>query len=251
VILAGKVVLITGGTSGIGLSIARRFAAEGAAVVVAANDEDAVGRTVNELRTAGSPAAGWFVDVRDADRVGELVERTVGCFGRLDIAVASAGVGDGASAGLDEQAQWRLIIDVNLGGVYHLARRAERAMESGSSIILIASQLGLVGARDCPAYCASKGGVVNLTRALALDYAPRGIRVNCICPGAIDTPMLEASFSLTGDRQRARADHIARHPLGRIGRPEEIASTALFLASEDASFVTGAILPVDGGYLAQ
>ena len=249
--LTGKVALVTGGSSGIGLSIVRRFAQEGAAVVVASNDEGAIARTVDELRAAGSLAAGCFVDVRDSIEVGNLVERTVGCFGRLDVAVASAGVGDGASAGLDDAAQWRLIIDVNLGGVYHLARCAGPAMDGGGSIILIASQLGLVGARGCPAYCASKGGVVNLTKALALDYAPRGIRVNCICPGATDTPMLEASFAITGDRERARADHISRHPLGRIGRPDEIAGAALFLASEDASFVTGAILPVDGGFVAQ
>ena len=212
---------------------------------------DAVAQTIAELRATGARAEGYVADVRVADEVAEMVRCTVERFGRLDIAVASAGVGDGAAAGMEDEEEWRFILDVNLGGVYRLAKHAAHAMVGGGSIVTVASQFGLVGLPGCAAYCASKGGVVNLTRALALDYAPRGIRVNCICPGPVDTPMLAASFAQADDPGRARAERTVLHPLGRIGRPDEIAGAALFLASDDASFVTGAILPVDGGFVAQ
>ena len=248
--LANRVALITGGTSGIGLGIAERFLHEGAAVVVAA--DRAVEETVTRLKAISPEVSGVTCDVRFPAQVEQAVRHTLTSFGQLDIAVASAGVGDGATMGMSDEEKWQFTIDVNLKGVYLLASHAAQALKPhGGSIIAIASQFGLVGTRDCPAYCASKGGVVNLARAMALDYAPWQVRVNCICPAAVDTPMLQDSFRLSPDPGQAHAERVAMHPLARLGQPADIGGAALFLASDDAAWITGAILSVDGGWVAQ
>ena len=250
--LQGKVALIIGGTSGIGLAIAQRYGKEGAEVVVASRSPAAVERTVALLRTQGAQADGVSCDIRHTHEVERAVRYTLDRFSQLDIAVASAGTSGGGTATDTDEETWQRVIDVNLKGVYLLARYAIPAMESrGGVIIPIASQLGLVGARNEVALCAAKGGVVNMTRALALDCAPMGIRVNCICPAAVETPMLNEWFQSQPDPGGFRAEWTAHHPLGRLGEPEDMAGAAVFLASDDASWITGAILPVDGGFLAQ
>jgi NAD(P)-dependent dehydrogenase (short-subunit alcohol dehydrogenase family) len=251
--LQGKVALIVGGTSGIGLAIAQRYGKEGAAVVVASRSAAAVERTVALLRAEGAQADGVTCDIRHAHEVEQAVRYVLDRFGQFDIAVASAGTGDGGTTATEtDEETWQRVIDVNLKGVFLLAKYAIPAMESrGGVIIPIASQLGLVGARNEVALCAAKGGVVNMTRALALDCAPMGIRVNCICPAAVETPMLKAWFQSQPDPGGFRAEWTAHHPLGRLGEPEDIAGAAVFLASDDATWITGVILPVDGGFVAQ
>ena len=251
--LQGKVALIIGGTSGIGLAIAQRYGKEGAAVVVASRSAAVVERTVASLRAEGAQADGVTCDIRHAQEVEQAVRYTLERFGQLDIAVTSAGVGNGgATAPETDEETWQREIDVNIKGAFLLAKYAIPPMESrGGVIITIGSELGIVGTRNEVALCAAKGGVVNMTRALALDCAPMGIRVNCICPAAVETPMLERWFQSQSDPEGFRAEWAARHPLGRLGRPEDIAGAAVFLASDDAAWITGVILPVDGGFLAQ
>lgn len=245
--LPDKVALITGAGSGIGKACALRFAAEGAAVMCAGIHLEDERATAEEIRAAGGTARAVAVDVsREADILSGLYE-TFRHFGRLDIVVNNAGIG---------AAPWSRTIEVNLGGVYFgTLHGAERLAERGGSIVNISSILGLVGAGRLPdlpemdpaAYVASKHGIIGLTRSFALSYGPRRVRVNAICPGYIETPMIEALVSNPPMREAL----VALHPIGRLGRAEEVANAALFLASDDASFVTGSVLAVDGGYTAQ
>lgn len=245
--LEGKTALVTGVASGIGRACALRFMAEGAAVagldVVEPHAEVAA-----RLRSGG---LFHTADVREEDAVREAVHAAVERLGRLDLVVNAAGVTGFAPLHLLPVEEWDRIVDINLKGTYLVCKHAIGSMLAGraGSIVNIASIQGLIAAMDgTPAYIASKGGVVLLTRSLAIDYGPRGIRVNCICPGFIDTPMLEGlkAPELAPYAERIRDAHMPR----RLGRPEEIAAAAVFLASDDASFVNGTALPVDGGYTA-
>jgi NAD(P)-dependent dehydrogenase (short-subunit alcohol dehydrogenase family) len=251
--LEGKVALVTGGGSGIGRAICERFAREGASVAVADWHRDAAEETVARISSAGGRATATGGDVanpRDAER---MVAETVGAFGRLTVLVANAGQALVATAVETTPEQWERTIGTNLTGCFLLARAAipHLIAAGGGSIVLTASQLGFVGAERFAAYAASKGGVLNLARALALDHARDRIRVNALCPGAVETPLLLNQFSGQEGPQGSLADLVALHPIGRLGQPEEIAAAALFLASDEASFVTGAALVVDGGYLAR
>jgi NAD(P)-dependent dehydrogenase (short-subunit alcohol dehydrogenase family) len=234
--LAGKVALVTGAASGLGLATAERFTKEGA-VVVGADVTTAEG-----VRT---------LDVRDEAAVAALVDAIVAEHGRLDVVVNYAGVAGGGPVHLVDSAEWDRVLDVNLKGTFLVDKHALRPMleQKSGSIVNVASVEGLQGTEGGSSYNASKAGVVMLTKNMAIDYGRAGIRVNAICPGFIDTPMFRAvmgSDHMTRFRDEYRDDHM----LGRFGRPEEIAAAALFLASDDASFVTGVALPVDGGYLA-
>jgi NAD(P)-dependent dehydrogenase (short-subunit alcohol dehydrogenase family) len=234
--LDGNVALVTGAASGIGAACVTRFAAEGAAVVGA------------DL-TAGE---GWVtLDVRDGDAVAALVSEVVGRHGRLDIVLNAAGVAGGGAVHLIDEPEWDRIVDVNLKGTFLVGRAAIRPMmtQRSGSIINIASIEGIEGAEGGSAYNASKGGVVLLTRNMAMDYGRLGIRVNCICPGFIETPMMAAVMELDLMSQ-VRDRWRDQHALGRFGKPEEIAAAAAFLASDDASFVSGHALVVDGGFTA-
>lgn len=246
--LADKVAIITGGTSGIGRAGAIRFAREGAKVVVGSRDQASGDALVRELDAQGLPIMFERTDVAQADDAERLVDAAVTRHGRLDILWSNAGIQEVGTAPETTEEVWQRVIGVNLTGHFHMAKFAIPAIAraGGGSIVFTASELGTVGAAASVAYCAAKGGIINMVRAMAIDCAPLGIRVNSLCPGAVQTPMLERWFldSPDPDLPRKQAEPI---PLGRFGRPEEIASAAVFLASDESSYMTGAIQLVDGG----
>ena len=247
--LTGKVAVITGATSGLGRAGALRFAREGARVVAGSRRQKEGEDVVREIEAGGGEALFVACDVRKPAEVERLVASGEKRFGRVDVLYASAGVMPTGAAPETSEEDFRLAIDVNLGGAFWLAKFGIPALErsGGGSIILTASELGLVGARRAAAYCAAKGAVVNLTRALAVDCGPRGIRVNCLCPGPIDTPMLRTWFESEPDPAEAERVQTNPIPLRRIGRPSEIADAAVHLASDASSYMTGSIVVVDGG----
>jgi NAD(P)-dependent dehydrogenase (short-subunit alcohol dehydrogenase family) len=249
--LAGKVALITGAGSGIGRVAAELFAAEGADVVVADVVADAARDTVTAITSAGGRATAVTVDVADEGQVAEMVATAVDTFGALHVLFNNAGIFPADDGGVLETppSTWDRVMQVNLKGVWLGCRAAVPAMvdSGGGSIVNVASFVALMGAATAQvAYTASKGGVLAFTRELAVEYARSGIRANSICPGPIDTPLLAELLADPVRRQR-RLVHI---PMGRLGRPEEIARAALFLASDDSSFMTGSALVVDGGITA-
>jgi NAD(P)-dependent dehydrogenase (short-subunit alcohol dehydrogenase family) len=250
--LAGKVALITGATSGIGRATALLFAQEGARVVVAGRDEARGRAVVAEIEQAGGRALFVATDVRFPEQCRAAVQACQQAFGRLDILFNNAGVFLPHNTLDCTEEEWDLTVDVSLKGTFLMSKFALPLMiaQGGGSIINNSSGWGLVGGGEAAAYCAAKGGQVVLTKAMAIDHGRQGIRVNCLCPGDVDTPMLVEDARLRG---MAWSDYLAGaadRPLGRIGRPEEIARAALFLASDDSSFVTGAAIPVDGGGVA-
>jgi NAD(P)-dependent dehydrogenase (short-subunit alcohol dehydrogenase family) len=244
-----KVALITGGTSGIGRVTALLFAQEGAKVAVAGRDEGRGREVADEIEKAGGAALFLRSDVRLADDCRRAVDETVRAFGRLDVLFNNAGVFLANTVVACTEEEWDLTVDTCLKGTYLMSRFAIPIMaaQGGGVIVNNASGWGLVGGNEAAAYCAAKGGVVVLTKAMAVDHAQQGIRVNCICPGDVDTPMLPEDARRRGLAWEEYLAGAAQRPMGRIGRPEEVARAVLFLASEDASFITGAILPVDGG----
>ena len=254
--LKGKVALITGGGSGIGLASAILFAKEGARVVVSDLHEAVVLEAADKITSAGGEARAVTGDVSNSAQAASMVSATVEAFGRLDILVNSAGVSarNALPEGSSPEDIWDKVMDVNLKGTYLMSWHAVPEMEKNESgsIINLASIMGLVGypvgmGGGFNPYNPSKGGIVQFTRNLSIDLAQKGIRVNCICPGYVETNLTKV---LTDDPESLRKLE-ERHPMGRLGRPEEIANAALFLASDEASFVTGAPLIVDGGYTAQ
>ena len=249
--LDGKVAVITGAGSGIGRVAASLFAGEGAQVVVADVVADQAESAVAEIVAAGGTATAVVVDVSDEDQVQAMVATAVNTYGGLHVLFNNAGIFPDDDGGLLDTPPetWAKVMEVNLKGVWLGCRAGVPAMleSGGGSIVNVASFVALVGAATAQmAYTASKGGVLALTRELAVEYARQGIRANSICPGPIETPLLAELLSDPERRQR-RLVHI---PIGRFGRPEEIAKAALFLASDDASFVTGSALVVDGGITA-
>jgi NAD(P)-dependent dehydrogenase (short-subunit alcohol dehydrogenase family) len=244
---SGKVALITGGASGIGAACARRFAGDGAAVVIADRDRALGEALAAELAAAGGKALFLPLDVTDADAVQTVVDTAVARFGRLDYAVNSAGISGESNLLADFSVEgWQRNIDVNLNGTFYAMRAEIPAMIAGGggAIVNLASIMALVSSPTTPAYVAAKHAVAGATKAAAQAYAAQGVRVNAIGPGYIETPML--LNSATDEMIKMGA---AMHPIGRLGKPEEIAAVAVFLCSDDASFVTGGIYPVDGGYL--
>lgn len=245
--LKDKVAVVTGGASGIGEASVLDMAAEGASVVIADRDEqrgEALAARMNREREG--MAVFQAVDVKDEAQVRTLFEVTVARFGQVDVVFNNAGIGHTAPVEEYSAADWQRVIDINLTGVFLVAKHALARMRprGTGSIINCASILGNVGQSLTSAYSAAKGGVVNLTRTLALEYAPHGIRVNTVSPGYIDTPILRDL-----DEETLR-QLTALHPIGRLGSPREVASAVTFLASDDASFITGANLLVDGGFTA-
>ena len=245
----GKVALVTGAASGIGRASALAFAREGATTVVADVLVEGGEETVRIIKEAGGDALFVTTDVSKAAEVKVLIQKTVETYGRLDYAHNNAGIA-GAEAPTAEctEENWDHTIAINLKGVWLCMKYEIPQMlkQGGGAIVNPASTAGLVGLEGSPAYCASKGGVIQLTRAAALDYAKAGIRVNAVCPGVIRTPMVE---SLVGTE--AEAGLIAMEPIGRMGKPEEVAEAVVWLCSDAASFVTGNAMPVDGGLVAQ
>ncbi|NQV47034.1 MAG: SDR family oxidoreductase [Rhodospirillaceae bacterium] len=246
--LKGKIVVVTGATSGIGTAIARAFAIEGASLLLTGRDQ-ARGKAVLE-GLAVDNAAFMAGDVTDPGFCQTLIDAAASRFGGLDVLVNNAGIIHRATAEDTTDSQWRDTMSVNVDAVFYLSRAAVPALKKrgGGNIVNIASDWGLSGGRRAAAYCVSKGAVVQLTRCMALDHASDGIRVNAICPGETDTPMLEREYAELGlSNAEGRVVSAADIPLGRIGSPEEIANTVVFMASESASFITGTAFLVDGG----
>lgn len=251
--VAGKVALVTGGSSGIGRATALVFAREGAKLVVADMNEDGGQQTAHSITEQGGEAVFVRADVTVATEVEALIGQAVATYGRLDCAYNNAGI-EGYMAGrLHEypEDQWDRLIDINLKGVWLCLKHEIPQMieQGGGAIVNTASAAGLVGSRRLSAYVASKHAVVGLTKAVALEYARDGIRVNAVCPGIIDTPMVRR---LIGGREADYEATIpARQPIGRLGTPEEIAESVTWLCSCAASLVTGLAMAVDGGFTAQ
>ena len=248
--LAGKVAVITGGTSGIGRAATMLFLKEEAKVVAASNDRASGKQLLGEIPKALRASVSFVeTDVSKPDEVKNLIQASIDAFGRLDVIYGNAGTSFSGTAEETSPEDWRRVLDVNLGGNFYLAKYGipELVRSGGGSIILTASELGIVGGSRLVAYCAAKGGVVNMTRALAVDCAANRIRVNCIAPGPIQTPMIEQWFRDARDPVALR--DLATRPvlLRRLGEPDEVARASLFLASEESAFVTGAVLVVDGG----
>jgi NAD(P)-dependent dehydrogenase (short-subunit alcohol dehydrogenase family) len=246
--LEGKVALVTGGASGIGRATAILFAQEGAAVVVHDLKEEGQA-TADAIVAAGGRASFIRGDVTRGADCQAAVQRAITEFGRLDILVNNAGIIRRASVVDTTEEEWDRVMAVNVKSVFLFSKAAIPIMarQGGGVIVNTASGWGLDGGKDAASYCASKAAVVNLTKAMAIDHAAQNIRVNCVCPGDTDTPMLrEEARQLGQDAQRFLA-RSAQRPLGRTGRPEEIAHAILFLASEASSYMTGAPLVVDGG----
>lgn len=246
--MQGKAAIVTGSTKGIGLGIARVFAQEGAMITVVSRGERGE-ETAEELRQLGAADA-FFVatDVRDSQMIQAMIAQTVERFGRLDVLVNNAGYHISKNAQDTSEEEWEFLIQTNLRSTFLCSKYAiPHLLKTKGSIINISSMVGLVGQPNAVAYSATKGGQIAMTKSMAIDLAPYGVRVNAICPGWITTPLVDDWFSQQPDEQAARKYIYGVHPMGRIGTIEECGKAALFLATEDSSFITGVALPIDGG----
>ncbi|MDH4043866.1 MAG: SDR family oxidoreductase [Gemmatimonadota bacterium] len=245
---ADRAALITGGTRGIGLAVARQLTAAGARVVLVARD-----RSRGTAAAAAVPAAEFVAaDVRVAGECERAVATILDRLGRLDVLVNNAGViYRNRTVDVLTEAEWDETFDVNVKGAFLMSRAALPALRAArGTIVNVSSYVGLVGFAGAAAYAASKAALINLTRSMALDHAREGIRVNAVCPGSVDTDMIHAAWQALPDPAAAAQAWAAKHPLGRIATPEEVAAAIVFLASDDARFITGVALPVDGGITA-
>jgi NAD(P)-dependent dehydrogenase (short-subunit alcohol dehydrogenase family) len=249
----GKVAIVTGASSGIGRATALAFAREGAAAAIADKDETAGEQVANEIRRSGGEAEVFGTDVSQETEVRALIDAVLSRWGRLDVLVNNAGIYYQADAVNTPESVWNNIMAVNLTGAFFCIKHAVPAMlqVKGGAIINVASEAGLVGIRNQVAYNVSKGGLIILTKSCAVDFAAKGIRVNCVCPGTTDTPLVRAAVGRAPDPRAARRALEEVRPANRLGEPEEIAAAILYLASESAGYATGAVLSVDGGYTAQ
>ena len=243
--LSNKVAIVTGGGSGIGLAIATAFVREGAQVVICGRDRKKLDAAAKQL---GASCVAVSADVSDAEEIKTLVDATLQSFQRINVLVNNAGVLLAGTAESLSEDDWDQTFNINVRGLWLLSRAVLPHMRAagGGSIINMASVLSLTGARNRVAYAASKGAVLQMTKAMALDHAAENIRVNCICPGMVETEMI-AQFI---QNEAAKRQRLAMHPVGRFGRPEDIAGAAVLLASDESSWITGAAFPVDGGYTA-
>jgi NAD(P)-dependent dehydrogenase (short-subunit alcohol dehydrogenase family) len=249
--LKDKVAIITGAKSGIGFATASRFMIEGAKVVLA--DINEAHKEIDLLKKQGADVRFVQADVSKKAHVDNLIEQTMGTFGRLDIMVNNVGIDLTKKITETTETEWDRIISVNLKSVYLCSKAAISVMryQKRGVIVNVASELGLVGGSEIAAYSASKGGVVQLTKSMAIDHAVDGIRVNCVAPGPISTPLLESIIENSSNPEEERQSIIAKTILKRLGRPEEIANVILFMASDESSYMVGSVVVVDGGWTAQ
>lgn len=250
--LKDKVALITGAGTGIGRACAELFAAEGAAVVLAGRRLEVLREAAEAIRSRGGRALEQPCDVARAVDVEAAVRRAAAEFGGLHVVVNNAGYWMAARAEETSEEEWDKVMDTNLKGAFLVSKAAlpELRRAGGGAIINIGSILSLVGMKRRAAYTASKGGLAMLTKAMALDHAAEGIRINCICPGLVETPLAQQALAQFADPQAELARRVAGIPAGRAGKPEDVARLALFLASDDSSWMTGAVVPLDGGFTA-
>jgi NAD(P)-dependent dehydrogenase (short-subunit alcohol dehydrogenase family) len=254
--LKEKVSIITGAASGIGKATALVFAREGAKVMCADVNADGAEGVARQIVDTGGEAASIKTDVAVEAEVKEMIAQTVARWGRLDVLYNNAGIGWGMPVTQIPESEWDRLIDINLKGVFLGCKHAipEMLKNGGGAIVSTASDAGLVGTAMLSPYCASKGGVVLLTKSLAVEWGAMGIRVNCVCPGVIRTPILDPMIATAQAAGASPEEVWARmaqaHPVGRVGEPEEVGRAVAFLASDEASFITGVALPVDGGFAA-
>ena len=249
---SGKVAIVTGAASGIGRSCSQLYARDGAKVAVSDIDEKGGQETVSIIEKAGGKAVFIKTDVSKPDDCQELVEQTIKTFGRLDFACNNAGISGEQSLTADYSIEgWRKVIHINLNSVFYCMKyEIPEILKNGGAIINMTSILGMVGSPSSSAYVASKHGIIGLTKSAAIEYGAQGVRINAVGPGVISTPMV---VELEKNKETKEIiDHlVSLHPVGRFGKPEEIAEVVVWLSSNRASFVTGAYYPVDGGYLSQ
>ena len=250
--LAGKVAIVTGAGAGIGQAIALRFAKEGARVLVADFDPAAGAQTVALIGESGGQAVAVQTDVSRAADVRDMVAQALAAFGRIDVLVNNAGIFFEGTAVTTAEVDWNHLMAINLTGVWLCMKHCipEMVKVGGGSIVNVASEAGLVGVGNMMAYAASKSGVIALSKSTAIDFVGHNIRVNCLCPGRTATALVERHIAESEDPTEARRRLSSDRPMLRIGKPEEIAAGALFLASDEASYATGSVLSVDGGYTA-
>lgn len=251
--LGGKNALITGGGSGIGRAMALAFVAEGARVFVADMRGDAAEETVLQLSQAGGDAVAFQADVTSSADVQTMIASALDRFTHIDILCNNAGIGSTQTVVDTPEDVWEMVFAVNVRGIFLCCKYTlPHMIEAGGGVIVnTASAAGLVGLKNRAAYCASKGAVISLTRAMAVDHVAQKIRCNCICPGTVDSPWVGRLLEAAPDPVAERAALVARQPMGRLGTPQEVARAAVYLASDDADFVTGSSLVIDGGLTAQ
>jgi 2-keto-3-deoxy-L-fuconate dehydrogenase len=250
--LSERIAIVTGAGSGIGRATTLLFAAEGAFVALVDRDQTGMQETMDAVRDAKGNGSMHCGDVGEGDFAQATVAKIVSRHGRLDALMTAAGWSCGGTVLTTEPADWDEVFRINVGGTWLWSRAAVPQMQrqSKGSIVTVASQLAIAGGKGNSAYIAAKGAIISLTRTMAVDFATDGIRVNAIAPGAIDTPMLRRSFARHADPEPVRQASRERHAMKRFGRAEEIAETALHLASDASSFTTGTVMVVDGGWLA-
>jgi 2-keto-3-deoxy-L-fuconate dehydrogenase len=250
--LAARVAIVTGGGSGIGRASALLFAREGAFVALVDRDAQGAAETLAILRQTGGEGSVHVGDVGEIDFARATVESVSASRGRLDVLMTAAGFSCGGTVVTTDPSDWDAVFRANVGGTWLWARAAVPVMQRQrkGAIVMLASQLAIAGGKGNSAYIAAKGAIISLTRTMAVDFATDGIRVNALAPGAIDTPLLRRSFARHADPEAVRETSRQRHAMKRFGQAEEVAAAALYLASDDSSFTTGVVLPVDGGWLA-
>lgn len=247
--LKGKIGIVTGAGSGIGRACAIALAKEGAQVVLVGRRKERIEAVAHEIGKHAFPIPG---DVTKTNEINRVLDQTVSRFGPLNFLLNNAGILQIGNAEQVSEEQWDRVFNVNVRAVWLFSRSALPHMRSagGGSIVNVASTLGIVGARKRAAYAASKGAVVLLTKSMAVDHGHENIRVNAICPSFVESELTAAVMAQAGDAVAARRERTAAHPIGRLGQPEDVAGLAVYLVSDESSWVTGAVLPVDGGYLA-